>query len=148
MPSSQPMPLSATRLEDLVRQLNYIIKDIYSLMDVALGYDNKGQIISLNRGGLGADVSAYNGVLKIVSGEAGQIQFTDTGLTFLRDDGTFASISAPGVNPWRIGSGVPDGSLGNVGDYYLDLASGDLYYKSGVSTWDKKTTFFLQYYAS
>lgn len=33
------------------------------------------------------------------------------------------------------GSGAPAGGLGVVGDYYIDTATGDLYEKTGASTW-------------
>lgn len=36
---------------------------------------------------------------------------------------------------WRSGTGVPAGGLGNVGDWYLNDASGDVYEKTAASTW-------------
>lgn len=33
------------------------------------------------------------------------------------------------------GTGAPAGGLGNIGDVYLNTANGDLYKKTGVSTW-------------
>lgn len=36
---------------------------------------------------------------------------------------------------WVSGAGAPAGGLGAVNDYYLDTATGDVYQKTGVSTW-------------
>src|SRR5690606_4015079 len=36
---------------------------------------------------------------------------------------------------WRSGNGAPAGSLGNVGDWYLDEQTGNVYEKTGASTW-------------
>jgi len=36
---------------------------------------------------------------------------------------------------WFSGSGAPAGGTGAVGDWYLDTASGDVYEKTGASTW-------------
>lgn len=36
---------------------------------------------------------------------------------------------------WRSGTGAPAGALGVVGDWYLDTANGDVYEKTGVSTY-------------
>jgi hypothetical protein len=33
------------------------------------------------------------------------------------------------------GSGVPDGSLGEIGDYYKDSGNGDYYEKTGITAW-------------
>jgi hypothetical protein len=41
MPSTQPSPLSAENSQELQDQLNYIIKDIYSMLDEIKGVDNK-----------------------------------------------------------------------------------------------------------
>lgn len=36
---------------------------------------------------------------------------------------------------WLSGSGTPDNSFGVVNDFYLDIASSDVYKKTGASTW-------------
>jgi microcystin-dependent protein len=36
---------------------------------------------------------------------------------------------------WYQGTGAPAGTLGIVGDWYLDTANGDMYEKTGASTW-------------
>jgi len=36
---------------------------------------------------------------------------------------------------WRSGAGAPTGGLGNVGDMYMNTATGDVYEKTGTSTW-------------
>ncbi len=68
MPSSQPNPIAATTTEELVRILNYLVKDIYSNLDTALQLDGKGVIVRLNLGGLGKDVSAFDGLVRITGG--------------------------------------------------------------------------------
>lgn len=42
--------------------------------------------------------------------------------------------SASGANWWS-GSGAPASSLGSVGDYYLNTASGDIYRKTAATVW-------------
>jgi len=44
---------------------------------------------------------------------------------------------------WHNGTGAPIGSLGIVGDYYLDIVSGDVYEKTGVSIWEHLVTFAI-----
>jgi len=39
---------------------------------------------------------------------------------------------------WSSGSGAPAGGAGAVGDWYLDTASGDVYEKTGASTWTNR----------
>ncbi len=36
---------------------------------------------------------------------------------------------------WFTGTGAPAGGLGSIGDHYLDTANGDVYDKTGPSTW-------------
>jgi hypothetical protein len=48
------------------------------------------------------------------------------------------SVSLLVENPmeeWSSGTGVPAGSLGNVGDWYLQTDTGDVYEKTDVTTW-------------
>jgi hypothetical protein len=68
MPSSMPNKLSAQSLEELQRQLNFIIHDIYGKLDEALGLDNRGSVTPLRLGGLGEDVSDFSGLIKISDG--------------------------------------------------------------------------------
>jgi hypothetical protein len=70
MPSSQPIALSAEKMPELVRQLQYLIKDIYANLDKALFLDNKGVMIPLTYGGMGEDVSGFSGLIAILSGAA------------------------------------------------------------------------------
>lgn len=44
------------------------------------------------------------------------------------------SSGTPG-SVWYNGTGAPAGSLGVVGDYYLDTANGNVYNKTGAATW-------------
>ena len=47
------------------------------------------------------------------------------------------SSGAPGIdgNMWHSAAGVPSGATGEIGDYYLNTTNGDIYEKTGVSTW-------------
>lgn len=40
-----------------------------------------------------------------------------------------------GPQAWTSGAGAPGAGTGVVGDYYLDTSTGDVYLKTGVSTW-------------
>lgn len=40
---------------------------------------------------------------------------------------------------WLTGSGVPAGGLGAIGNYYLNSINGDVYVKTGASTWAERT---------
>ena len=42
---------------------------------------------------------------------------------------------------WWSGSGVPPGTTGNTGDWYIDTATGNFYEKTGTSTWTYRGTF-------
>lgn len=61
---------------------------------------------------------------------------TDTGTKASGEDG---SDGTPG-SVWHIGTGAPSGSLGAVGDFYLDQTTGDYYRKTGASTWTLQGT--------
>lgn len=58
---------------ELLRQLNTIFQDIYSKMDQALQLDGKGVTVKLEYGGLGTDVSAFDGFVYITSGAVAQV---------------------------------------------------------------------------
>lgn len=73
MPSSQPGILSATNIEELQDQLNQIFKDVYSFIDIAMRYDGKGVMQTLDNGGLGVDASAFDGLLQITGGVANAV---------------------------------------------------------------------------
>ncbi|NBX38747.1 MAG: collagen-like protein [Flavobacteriia bacterium] len=47
----------------------------------------------------------------------------------------YAKTAGVQLNQWRYGSVVPAAVLGNVGDFYLDTATGNVYYKSTTTTW-------------
>jgi len=42
------------------------------------------------------------------------------------------------VEEWSSGAGAPAGGTGNVGDWYLDTTAGDVYEKTGTSTWTSR----------
>ena len=39
------------------------------------------------------------------------------------------------LNQWRYGATAPSTALGNIGDFYLNTATGDVHYKSAATTW-------------
>jgi hypothetical protein len=66
------------------------------------------------------------------------------GLWLKQDDGTLVEVSggtgADGIdgldgNMWHVGSGAPDPTLGETGDYYLDGTDGWVYVKRNDSSW-------------
>ncbi len=52
-----------------------------------------------------------------------------------------SSGSSSGGNPILWGSTVPSGSLGSVGDSYINITTGALYQKTGASTWTPRFQF-------
>jgi hypothetical protein len=60
------------------------------------------------------------------------------------DGTTIGSWSTPvkmDGNRWYSGAGAPAGSLGLIGDWYLNETNGDVYEKTGVSTWTLRDNF-------
>ena len=47
----------------------------------------------------------------------------------------YAKTAGAQLNQWRYGSGVPAGTLGVFGDFYLNTTNGNVYYKSNATTW-------------
>lgn len=47
----------------------------------------------------------------------------------------YAKTAGVQLNQWRYGTGAPAAALGNVGDFYLDPSTGNVYYKSAATTW-------------
>lgn len=47
----------------------------------------------------------------------------------------FSADEAGQVEEWRSGTGIPAAGLGNVGDWYLQTLTGDVYEKTNVTTW-------------
>lgn len=67
---------------------------------------------------------------------AGEFGFeTDTGAIKLGDGSTAWTSLGYYSTKIRTGSGNPAGGLGVVGDLYIDSADGELYLKTGASTW-------------
>jgi hypothetical protein len=81
MPSSKPAPFSFIDINELREQLNFMIDDIYSKLDFALSLDGKGVMTTLKYGGLGQDVSGFNGLIYLTGGASGQLAL-GTGLVF------------------------------------------------------------------
>jgi hypothetical protein len=48
---------------------------------------------------------------------------------------TGTGLELKGPQAWTNGVGAPSGAAGLVGDYYLDTSTGDVYLKTGTSTW-------------
>ena len=47
----------------------------------------------------------------------------------------YAKTAGVQLNQWRYGTGAPAAALGNIGDFYLDPSTGNVYYKSAATTW-------------
>jgi hypothetical protein len=47
----------------------------------------------------------------------------------------YAKTSGNQLNQWRYGNTVPPSALGNFGDFYLDVITGNVYYKNNNTTW-------------
>lgn len=47
----------------------------------------------------------------------------------------YAKSSGNQLNQWRYGNTAPPSSLGNFGDFYLDVITGNVYYKNNNTTW-------------
>jgi len=47
----------------------------------------------------------------------------------------YAKKSGAQLNQWRYGNTVPVNSLGVLGDFYLDVVTGNVYYKNSTTTW-------------
>lgn len=81
IPSSKPIPLTFNDLAELREQLNFIVSDIYSKLDFTLQLDGKGVIVGLKFGGLGQNVSGFDGLLYLTGGASGQL-LLGSGLVF------------------------------------------------------------------
>ena len=55
----------------------------------------------------------------------------------INSTGTALELRSPQI--WSNGTGAPSGASGSIGDYYLDNATGDVYKKTGSSTWTLQT---------
>ena len=47
----------------------------------------------------------------------------------------YAKTSGNQLNQWRYGNTVPPSALGNFGDFYLDVITGNVYYKNNNTAW-------------
>lgn len=47
----------------------------------------------------------------------------------------YAKTAGVQLNQWRYGASAPAAALGNMGDFYLNTATGDVHYKSAATTW-------------
>jgi hypothetical protein len=47
----------------------------------------------------------------------------------------YAKFAGNQLNQWRYGNTSPASGLGNLGDFYLDLVTGNVHYKNSTTTW-------------
>jgi hypothetical protein len=47
----------------------------------------------------------------------------------------YAKYSGNQLNQWRYGNTAPASGLGHLGDFYLDLVTGNVHYKNSTTTW-------------
>jgi hypothetical protein len=47
----------------------------------------------------------------------------------------YSKYSGNQLNQWRYGNTSPASGLGNLGDFYLDMVTGNVHYKNSTSTW-------------
>jgi hypothetical protein len=47
----------------------------------------------------------------------------------------YSKYSGNQLNQWRYGNTSPASGLGNLGDFYLDLVTGNVHYKNSTTTW-------------
>jgi hypothetical protein len=47
----------------------------------------------------------------------------------------YAKNAGNQLNQWRYGNAIPLAALGAMGDFYLDMTNGNVYYKSNATTW-------------
>ena len=47
----------------------------------------------------------------------------------------YAKTSGVQLNQWRYGNTIPANSFGVLGDFYLDVVTGNVYYKNSATTW-------------
>lgn len=90
------------------------------------------------------DASRY-GLLRITGAPTDHGTWWSWPVTLVESRGTFPGGSTPmrvtlltegaTVEEWLEGSGAPAGTLGKVGDWYLDGATGDVYEKTAASAW-------------
>ena len=59
----------------------------------------------------------------------------DTNATLEDLNGRITDVETTPKNLWISGTGAPSSTLGNVGDWYLNLTTCDLYEKIGTSSW-------------
>ncbi len=55
------------------------------------------------------------------------------------DTGVSLLVEGAQAEEWISGSGAPAGTLGKVGDWYLRTDTGDVYEKTGTTTWTQRT---------
>jgi len=83
-------------MDQLIEQLNFVISDVYNKLDYALQLDNKGITVTPKYGGLGEDVSAFDGLVRLVNGDATDIS-VGTGLQ-ITPGGALAVTSGVGTS--------------------------------------------------
>lgn len=107
---------SATNIEASFDKLYLIIDDINERLSRKTGF------------GMGSYATASVDLPPIVPG--GIIAWDDTG----------TGLTNRTAQQWLYGTGAPAGSVGKVGDFYIDAPTGDYYFKNGPAAWEQVGT--------
>jgi hypothetical protein len=102
---------SATNIEAAFDKLYLVIDDLNERLARKTGF------------GMGSYATASVDLPPIVPG--GIIAWDDTG----------AGLTNRTAQQWLYGTGAPAGSLGKVGDFYIDTPTGGYYFKNGPAAW-------------
>jgi len=103
--------------------------------DGSIWYEGSG----VPSGGLGVDGDYY---LNDLNGDV-YLKTTGSWSVVANIAGSDGAQGDPGDDgaTWHHGSGAPAGGLGAIGDFYLDDDTGQVYEKTGASTWTETTKF-------
>jgi hypothetical protein len=107
---------SATNIEGSFDKIYLIIDDVMEQLSRKVGF------------GMGQYATPSVNLPPIVPG--GIIAWDDTG----------SGLTNRTAQQWLYGTGAPAGSLGKVGDFYIDSVTGDYYFKTGPAAWEQVGT--------
>jgi len=131
-PPSSDYTLTIIRILPLSQLMDLIPGAAFNPTNNEAGFDRLVMICqqlvdALNRAAIAKTTSGLSGLVLPVEA-----------LKYLRGNAAGNNLEAvdgvPPTNIWRYGSGAPSDALGNNGDYYLNTANGDVYYKT-AGTW-------------
>lgn len=80
-------------------------------------------------------VIIYNGTEVVLETEKPEVMVAAMGTQGIQGPQGATGAAGTPANIWRDGTTVPSGSLGSVGDYYLNRVNGDVYNKTAPTTW-------------